>query len=147
MRYKKLNAKFSKCEFCLDSLAFLGYIVFGEGIRVDTQKNKAIQNCPRPTSPTDIMSFLGLYGCYRRFVDGISSISSPLTKLTQKIVKIKRSEACEKIFQELLTISQVLTLPEGTQGFVVYCVLFIVGLGCVLMQKDYSLCLKTVVSS
>jgi len=112
--------------------------VSGEGIKVDTQKIEAVQNWPRPTSPTDIRSFLGLAGYYRRFVEGFSSIASPLTKLTQKAVKFQWSEACEKSFQELkkrLITAPVLTLPEGTQGFVVYCDASRVGLGCVLMQN------------
>ena len=80
-------------------MAFLGHIVSGDGIRVDTQKIKAVQNWPRPTSPTDIRSFFSLAGYYRRFVEGFSSISSPLTKLTQKTVKFQWSKACEKSFQ------------------------------------------------
>ncbi|KAH0761202.1 hypothetical protein KY290_017275 [Solanum tuberosum] len=115
LRDRELYAKFSKCEFCLESVVFLGHIVFGDGIRVDTQKIEAVQNWPRPTSPIDIRSFLGLAGYYRRFVEGFSSISSPLTKLTQKTVKFQWSKACEKIFQELkkwLTTAPVLTLPE-----------------------------------
>ena len=64
-------------------------------------KIEAVQNWPRPTSPTEIRSFLGLAGYYRRFVEGFSSIASPLTKLTQKAVKFQWSEACEKSFQEL----------------------------------------------
>ncbi|KAH0656975.1 hypothetical protein KY285_031857 [Solanum tuberosum] len=115
LKDKELYAKFSKCEFWLESVAFLGHIVSGEGIKVDTKKSEAVQNWPRPTSPTDIRSFLGLAGYYRRFVDGFSSISSPLTKLTQKTVKFQWSEACEKNFQELkkkLTTAPVLTLPE-----------------------------------
>ncbi|KAH0706733.1 hypothetical protein KY289_011809 [Solanum tuberosum] len=138
LKDRELYAKFSKCEFWLEFVAFVGHIVSGEGIKVDTQKIEAVQNWPRPTCPTDIMSFLGLAGYYRRFVEGFSSISSPLTKLTQKIVKFQWSEACEKNFQKLkkrLTIAPVLTLPEGTQGFVVYCDASRVGLGCVLMQN------------
>ncbi|WMV56352.1 hypothetical protein MTR67_049737 [Solanum verrucosum] len=72
------------------------------------------------------------------FVEGFLSIASPLTKLTQKTVKFQWSEACEKSFQELkkkLITAPVLTLPEGTQGFVVYCDASRVGLGCVLMQN------------
>ncbi|KAH0682820.1 hypothetical protein KY285_022215 [Solanum tuberosum] len=61
------------------------HIVSREGIKVDTQKIVAVKNWPRPTSPTDIRSFLGLAGYYRRFVEGFSSISSSLIKLTQKI--------------------------------------------------------------
>ncbi|KAH0781706.1 hypothetical protein KY290_001304 [Solanum tuberosum] len=67
LKEKELYAKFSKCEFWLESVAFLGHIVFGDGIRVDTQKIEVVQNWPRPTSPTDIRSFLGLAGYYRSF--------------------------------------------------------------------------------
>ncbi|KAH0650238.1 hypothetical protein KY284_030150 [Solanum tuberosum] len=138
LKDKELYAKFSKCEFWLKSMAFLGHIVSGDGIKVDTRKIKAVQNWPRPTSPTEIRSFLGLAGYYRRFVEGFSTIASPLTKLTQKTVKFQWSEASEKSFQELnkrLITAPVLTLPEGTQGFVVYCDASRVGLGCVLMQN------------
>ncbi|WMV19675.1 hypothetical protein MTR67_013060, partial [Solanum verrucosum] len=79
----------------------LGHIVSGDGIRVNTQKIEAVQNCPRPTSPTDIRNFLWLARFYRRFVEGFSTISSLLTKLTQKTMKFQWSEACEKSFQEL----------------------------------------------
>ncbi|WMV18624.1 hypothetical protein MTR67_012009, partial [Solanum verrucosum] len=64
-------------------------------------------------------------------------ISAPLTKLTQKEVKFQWSDACERSFQELknkLTSTPVLVLPEGTEGYVVYCDASGVGLGCVLMQ-------------
>ncbi|WMV19268.1 hypothetical protein MTR67_012653 [Solanum verrucosum] len=107
-----------------------------EGIKVDTHKIEAVQNCPRPTSPTDIRSFLGLAGYYRRLVEGFSSISIPLPKLTHKPVKFQWSEVCEKSFQELkkrLTTASVLTLLEGTQGIVVNCNASRVGLGCLLM--------------
>ncbi|XP_070013395.1 uncharacterized mitochondrial protein AtMg00860-like [Nicotiana sylvestris] len=133
----KLYAKFSKCEFWLKSVAFLGHIISGEGEKVDSQKIEAVKNWPRPTSVSDIRSFLGLVGYYRRFVEGFSSISSPLTRLTQKKVKFQWSDACEKSFEELkkrLTSAPVLTLPEGNEGFVVYCDASGVGLGCVLMH-------------
>ncbi|XP_075092520.1 uncharacterized protein LOC142172747 [Nicotiana tabacum] len=133
----KLYAKFSKCEFWLKLVAFLGHIISGEGVKVDSQKIEAVKNWPRPTSVSDIRSFLGLAGYYRRFVEGFSSISSPLTRLTQKKVKFQWSDACEKSFEELkkrLTSAPVLTLPEGNEGFVVYCDASGVGLGCVLMQ-------------
>ncbi|KAH0689164.1 hypothetical protein KY289_016522 [Solanum tuberosum] len=66
LKDKELYAKFSTCEFWLESVAFLGHIVSEEGIKVDTQKIEAVQNWPRPTSPTDIRSFLDLAGYYRR---------------------------------------------------------------------------------
>ncbi|KAH0722292.1 hypothetical protein KY290_004974 [Solanum tuberosum] len=131
-------AKFSKCEFWLRSVPFLGHIVSNKGIEVDPKKTNAFKSWPRPLTPSDIRSFLGLAGYYRRFVEGFSSIASPLTTLTQKKAKFVWSEACEKNFQELkdrLTSASVLTLPEGTNGFVVYCDASRVGLGCVLMQN------------
>ncbi|KAH0765914.1 hypothetical protein KY285_001785 [Solanum tuberosum] len=111
LKDRELYAKFSKCEFWLKSVTFLGHIVSGDGIRIDTQKIEVVQNWPRTTSPTDIRSFLGLARYYKRFVEGFSSISSPLTKLTQKTVKFQWSEACEKSFQELKR--QLTTSPNG----------------------------------
>ncbi|XP_075081750.1 uncharacterized protein LOC142166417 [Nicotiana tabacum] len=121
LRDRKLYAKFSKCEFWLKSVAFLGHIVSDEGIKVDTQKIEAVKSWPRPTTPTEVRSFLGLAGYYRRFVEGFSSLSAPLTKLTQKETKFQWTEACERSFQELknkLTSAPVLTLPEGKANVV-----------------------------
>ena len=92
---------------------------------------------PRPLAPTDIRCFVGLDGYYKRFVYVFASIVSPLTTLTQKYVKFEWLEACKRSFQVLkdrLTSALVLTLPEGTKVFVVYCDASRVGLGCVLMQ-------------
>ena len=92
---------------------------------------------PRPTSATYFKSFLCLAGYYRRFVEGFSSIVSPLTRLTQKMVKFQWSDDCEKSFAKLktrLTTTPVLTLPEGSDGYVIYCDASKVGLGCVVMQ-------------
>ena len=96
-----------------------------------------MKNCPRPSTPTDIMSFLCLVGYYQRFVDVFVSIASPLTTLTQKSKKFECSEACERSFKILkykITSASVLTLLEGTKGFVVYYDSYRVGLGCVLTQ-------------
>ena len=137
LRTRELYAKFSKCEFWLNSVSFLGHVVAADGIRVDSQKIEAVKTWPRPTTPTEVRSFLGLAGYYRRFVEGFSSISAPLTRLTQKSAKFQWTDACERSFQELkdrLTSAPVLTLPEGLEGYVVYCDASGVGLGCVLMQ-------------
>ena len=66
---------------------------------VDPKKMDTIRNFPRPLILSDIRSFLGLAGYYRRVLDGFSSIASPLTTLTQNKVKFEWSEACEKSFQ------------------------------------------------
>ena len=97
-----------------------------------------MKNWPTPLTTTNIRSLLGLAGYYWRFVDGFEVIASPLTTLTQNSKKFEWSEACERRFQILkdrLTSAPILTLPEGTKGFVVYCDASRVGFRCVLMQK------------
>ncbi|WMV55077.1 hypothetical protein MTR67_048462 [Solanum verrucosum] len=133
----QFTSKFSKCEVWLRSVAFLGHIVSIKGIEVDPKKRDVVKGWPRPLTPSDIRSFLGLAGYCRRFAEGFSSISSPLMSLTQKKARFEWSEACEKSFQEFkdkLKTDLVLTLPEGTDWFVVYCNASRVGLGCLLMQ-------------
>ncbi|XP_070006227.1 uncharacterized mitochondrial protein AtMg00860-like [Nicotiana sylvestris] len=134
----KLYANFSKCEFSLNSVTFLGHIISGEGIQVDTQKIEALKTWPRPTIPMEVRSFLGLASYYRRCVEGFSSLSAPLTKLTQKGAKFQWTDGCEWSFQALkerLMSAPVLTLLEGTDGYVIYCDASSVGLGCVLVQR------------
>ena len=98
---EKLYAKLSKCEFWLTSVAFLGHIVSGEGITVDPSKVQAVKYWPVPKSATEIRSFLGLAGYYRRFVQDFSRIAGPLTKLTQKGVKYVWTAECAAAFEEL----------------------------------------------
>ncbi|XP_070024610.1 uncharacterized protein, partial [Nicotiana sylvestris] len=138
LREEKLYAKFSKCEFWLSSMAFLGHIVSSEGIQVDPRKIEAVQSWSRPSSTTEIRSFLGLAGYYRRFVQGFSSIASPLTKLTQKGAPFVWSDECEDSFQKLkslLTTAPVLVLPSAAGSYTVYCDASRVGIDCVLMQE------------
>ncbi|XP_052176706.1 uncharacterized mitochondrial protein AtMg00860-like [Diospyros lotus] len=112
----KLYAKFSKCEFWLYQVAFLGHVVSAEGISVDPVKIAAMTNWKQPQSVTEVKSFLGLAGYYRKFVEGFSKIASPLTKLTQKGVKFDWNKRCEESFQKLktkLTTAPVLAMPNG----------------------------------
>ncbi|WMV23780.1 hypothetical protein MTR67_017165 [Solanum verrucosum] len=88
LREHKLYAKFSKCEFWSSQVVFLGHVVSEEGILVDSKKVEAVKKWPRPTIVTEIQSFLGLAGYYRRFVQDFSKIAAPLTKLTQKKCEI-----------------------------------------------------------
>ena len=82
-----MYAKFSKCKFWLEQVAFLGHVVSKYGIQVDPKKIEAVADWPRPTTITEIRSFLGLAGYYKRFVKDFSKIAAPLTRLTQKNVK------------------------------------------------------------
>ena len=137
LKDRQLFAKFSKWEFWLQSIAFLGQTISSEGIRVDSRKIETVKQWSSPTSATDIRSFLGLASYYRRFQEGFSPIASQFTRLTQKMVEFQWSDDCEKSFEELktrLTTTRVFTLPKGVDGYVIYCDAFRVGLGCVLMQ-------------
>ena len=84
LREHQLYSKFSKCQFLLDQVAFLGHVVSAEGILVDPRKVEAIVDWKPPTNVTEVRSFLGLAGYYRKFVEGFSKIAIPLTKLTRK---------------------------------------------------------------
>ncbi|KAL8134287.1 hypothetical protein AgCh_009360 [Apium graveolens] len=137
LRKRKLFAKFSKCEFWLEEVAFLGHVVSGRGIELDPAKVEAITNWPRPSNVTEVRSFLGLAGYYRRFVEGFSSIALPLTQLMRKGIKFEWNDDREKSFQELkkrLVSAPILVLPSGSGGFQVYSDASKRGLGCVLMQ-------------
>ena len=139
LREHQLYAKLSKCQFWLDRVAFLGHIISAEGISVDPQKIEAIVNWQPPTNVTEIRSFLGLAGYYRKFVEGFSKIATPLTRLIRKEEKFIWSDACQHGFDELkhrLTSAPILTLPSGSEGFVVYCDASRHGLGSVLMQHE-----------
>ena len=87
LRKVQLYAKLSKCEFWLNEVSFLGHIVSKEGIRVDPKKIKVVVEWKPPRKVTEVHSFLGLAGYYRRFVKGFSMTAAPMTRLLQKNVK------------------------------------------------------------
>nr|GEW36657.1 putative reverse transcriptase domain-containing protein [Tanacetum cinerariifolium] len=111
LKKEELYAKFSKCEFWIPKVQFLGHII-------DNQ---------------------GLARYYRRFIEGFSKIAKPMTKLTQKKVKFEWGDKQETTFQLLkqkLCSAPILALPEGSEDFIVYCDASNKGLGAVLMQKE-----------
>ena len=106
---------------------------------MDPQKIEAVVNWKPLKNVSEVRSFLGLAGYYRKFVEGFSKIAASLTKLTRKDVKYDWVDACQQSFEELkgrLTSAPVLTLPNGKDGFVVYSDASRQGLGCVLMHND-----------
>ncbi|GJS33664.1 putative nucleotidyltransferase, ribonuclease H [Tanacetum coccineum] len=110
-----------------------------EGIHVDPAKIESIKDWASPKTPTEIRQFLGLAGYYRRFIEGFSKIAKPMTKLTQKNVKFDWSEKAEAAFQLLkqkLCSAPILSLPEGSENFMVYCDASRKWLGAVLMQRE-----------
>ncbi|GJT34341.1 putative reverse transcriptase domain-containing protein [Tanacetum coccineum] len=135
---EKLYAKFSKCEFWLKEVQFLGHVVNRDGIHVDPSKVESVKNWKTPESSTEIRSFLGLAGYYRRFIENFSKIAKPLTLLTQKnktYVWGDEQDEAFRILKEKLCNAPVLALPDGPDDFVVYCDASKQGFGCVLMQR------------
>ncbi|KAF8105831.1 hypothetical protein N665_0154s0001 [Sinapis alba] len=132
---------FSKIDlvssFWQRSVGFLGHIVSDQAVSVNPKKIKAIQGWPRPKSATEVRSFFGVAGYYRKFVKGFASLAQPMTQLTGKDVKFVWSEECDKCFsilKDMLTSAPILVLPEADQPYVVYTDASITGLGCVLTQ-------------
>ncbi|GKA50936.1 putative nucleotidyltransferase, ribonuclease H, partial [Tanacetum coccineum] len=123
LRKEKLYAKFSKCEFWLQEVHFLGHVVYHEGILVDPSKIKAVESWKSPTTPSQVRSFLELVGYYRRFIENFSKIAKPLTSLTQKNQKYEWGEKQEEAFQTLkdkLCNAPILSLPDGVEDFVTH---------------------------
>jgi hypothetical protein len=143
LRSNQLYAKFSKCEFWLTEVAFLGHVISVGGVSVDPGKVKDVLNWMPPTTVSEICSFLGLAGYYHRFIKDFSKIAKPMTKLLEKNKAFKWTKECQASFAELkkrITSSPVLILPDLTQKFDIYCDASRQGLGCVLMQEGQVVC-------
>jgi hypothetical protein len=137
LRGHKLYAKRSNYEFWLKEVSFLGHVVSNGGIAIDPNKVQDMLNWKPPTNVSEIRSFLGLAGYYRRFIEGFSKLAKPMTALLEN-AKFVWSVKCQANFEELkkrLTTAPVLTLPDLSKSFSIYCDASRLGLGCVLMQE------------
>jgi hypothetical protein len=135
LREYKYYAKLNKCTFWLSEVAFLGHVINQDRITVDPKNVASAVKWQRPTTVTEVRSFLGLAGYYRRFVQNFSSIAKPMTKLTMKGVPFVWTEDCEVSFHTLnarLLSAPILVLPESGKR---YTDASRIGLGCVLMQE------------
>jgi hypothetical protein len=138
LREHQLYAKFSNCEFWIKEVPLLGHVVSPKGITVDPDKMKEVLEWKPPTMVSEVQSFLGLAGYYRRFIMNFSKIAKPITELLKKGNKYVWSEDCDEAFKhlkKLLTTSPVLAQPDTTKLFDVYYDASGTGLGCVLMQE------------
>jgi hypothetical protein len=138
LRSNQLYAKFSKCEFWLTEVTFLGHVISTGGASVDPRKVKDVLNWMPPTTISEIRSFLGLAGYYRWFIKDFSKIAKPMTKLLEYNKAFEWTKECQASFEELkkrLTSSPVLIQPHLTKKFDIYCDASRQGLGCVLMQE------------
>ncbi|XP_073225700.1 uncharacterized protein [Cicer arietinum] len=145
--YKQLNTLTVKNKYSLSRIDELFdqlqgaqcHVVSKNGISVDPSKVEAVHNWLMPTTIKEIQSFLGLVGYYRCFMKDFSKIASSLTRLTQKKVEFRWTDACEENFQKLkeyLKSAPSLTLPLAGESYAIYCDASRVGLGCVLMQQE-----------
>jgi hypothetical protein len=139
LRAHQLYAKLSNCEFWLEKISFLGHILIAEGIEVDPSKVDTVSKWKQPSNVSEIRSFLGMVGYYRRSIKGFSSIGRSMIELLKKDNKFVWTPKCEESFQIIkkkLTIAPVLTLSDIHQSFVIFCDASRQGLGCVLMQNE-----------
>jgi hypothetical protein len=146
LRDNQLYAKYSKCEFWIDEVPFLGNTISNGGILVDPAKVKEIMAWSVPTTVMEIRSLLGLAGYYRQFIEGFSKIAKPMTSLLEKGREFKWDSKCQDSFHQLklrLMSRQVLVMPDLQKGFDVYCDACGQGLGCVLMQEGHVIAYKS----
>nr|ABA97250.1 retrotransposon protein, putative, Ty3-gypsy subclass [Oryza sativa Japonica Group] len=138
LKEHQLYAKFIKCDFWLTEVKFLGHVITAQGVAVDPSNVESVTKWTPPKTVSQIRSFLGLAGYYRRFIENFSRIARPMTQLLKKDEKFKWTAECDKSFEELkkkLVSAPVLILPDQMKDFQVYCDASRHGLGCVLMQE------------
>ena len=137
VRHADLKLGAEKCAFAAKEVSYLGHRVTEEGLLPDSELLAAIREIPPPKTATKVRSFLGLAGCYRRYVKNFAAIAGPLHALTRKDAVFHWSADCQTAFNRLktlLTTSPISAFPEFSQDFWLYTDESTAGLGAILAQ-------------
>ena len=137
LRHANLKLGADKCPFAAKEVSYLGYRVTEEGLLPDSSLLAAIWEIPPPKTATEVRSFLGLAGYYRRYVKGFAAIAGPLYALTRKDAVFHWSAECQAAFDQLkhlLTTSPITAFPDFSQAFRLYTDASTAGLGAILAQ-------------
>ena len=137
LRHANLKLGAAKCTFAAKEVSYLGHRVTEEGLLPDPSLLAAIRDIPPPKTATEVRSFLGLAGYYRRYVKGFAAIAAPLHALTRKDAVFHWSEDCQNAFDQLktrLTTSPITAFPDFSQEFRLYTDASTAGLGAILAQ-------------
>lgn len=140
LREVELKLQPDKCEFLKPELEYLGHLVTAEGIKPNPQKIEAIKNFKNPKTVTDIKSFLGLTGYYRKFIRNFSKIAKPLIGLTKKETPFHWTNEQQTAFDNLkdkLCNAPVLQYPDFTRQFTLTTDASNEGLGAILSQDGH----------
>ena len=135
LRHANLKLGADKCMFAAKKVNYLGHRVAEEGLLPDSSLLAAIREIPPPKTSTEVRSFLGLAGYYRRYVKGFAAIAAPLHALTRKDAVFHWSENCQTAFDRLktlLTTSPITAFPDFSQAFRLYTDASTAGLGAIL---------------
>jgi len=139
LREVNLKLNLGKCCFADESIVFLGYVVSKEGAKPDPKKIDAVLRFPEPTTVSNVRSFLGLTGYYRKYVRGYSRLAGPLFELTKKDVAFIWNQGCQHAFDSLkraLVDAPILVRPDFKKPFCLDVDWSTKGVGAVLSQKE-----------
>jgi hypothetical protein len=146
LREHQLYEKLSKCSFYQRKIHYLVHIILEEGIVVDPEKKRAIEGCLVPNNVSEVRYFMGLFGFYRRFIEGFSNIAHPITSLQNKSLIFEWTIECEISFQHLkylLTNEPILNISDLGKQFVVCTDTCKEGPGGVLSQNGHVICYES----
>lgn len=137
LKETNLKATLDKCEFFRKEVLYLGHMITKDGLKPNDDKIQAVINFPIPKTPTEIKSFLGLIGYYRKFIKDFAKITQPLTNCLKKRNKIVFTDEYRSAFErckELLVNAPVLQFPNFSEPFVLTTDASNYALGAVLSQ-------------